>query len=355
MKRALLLAPLLAACAAPPPTAPHAAGYVTRAVPLPGANGPVALDYLACDGAGRVWIPAGGTASVDVLDGPAGRISRVEGFGTIEVELRGQKHLAGPSAVAIGDGVAYIGSRADSAVCLIDARTLARGACYPIADETRGLATSPDGLAYVHATKELWVTVGAPTIGYAPPEPAVRVLDASAPAALAPKGKVVLPAPAEGYAVDDARGLFYTNAVTEETGRTLAIDVRTRATVATWDAGCGGEARGLALDARRRLLFVACTSRVVALDAARGGRVTGTLETGDGVDNIDYSDATRSVYAAAGRAARLTIGEVDDAGRFVRVEAVPTSRGARVVVADPAGNAYVADPVGGRVLVVTRR
>src|SRR5262249_44427511 len=101
-------------------------------------------------------------------------------------------------------------------------------------------------------------------------------------------------------------------------------------------------------------LFVACTGRVVALDVAHRGRVTATLDTGDGVDNIAYAEGTRTVYAAAGRAERLTMGEVDDAGRFVRVLSLPTSRGTRVVVADPAGNAYVADPLGGRILVVSR-
>jgi hypothetical protein len=354
MKRLLVLA--LAACTrATPPSAPLAApdDFVTRAVSLPGASGFVALDYLATDGEGRVWIPAGGTASVDVLGGPTGAMTRIEGFGTFEVEMRGKKYLAGPSAVAIGVGVAYIGSRADSAVCVVDARTLARGGCFPIAPETRGLATSPDGLVYVATTKELWVTVGAPTIGYAPEGPSLRILDASTPAALAPKGKVVLPASAEGYAVDDARGVFYTNL--EEHGRTVAIDVRTRAITGTWDAGCGTESRGLAFDERRGLLFVACTSRVVALDVAHGGRITATLDTGEGVDNIAYADATRTIYAAAAVAARLTMGEVDDTGRITRVRTVPTARGARVVVADPAGNAYVADPLGGRILVVSRR
>jgi DNA-binding beta-propeller fold protein YncE len=341
----------LVGCAPPAVPFPGPA-FETQAVPLPGANGgPVALDYLASDDLGRVWVPAGGTGSVDVFDGK--KMTRIEGFATLEVDIRGQKHLAGPSAVAIGDGVAYIGSRADSAVCVVDARSLTRGTCFPIAEETRGLATSPDGLVYVAATKELWVTVGAPTIGYAPAEPALRVLDAKTPATLVPKGKVALPASAEGYAVDDARGVFYTNL--EENGRTVAIDVRTRAISSTWDAGCGSDVRGLALDAARGFLFVACTTKVVVLDAAHDGRVTGTLPTGDGVDNIAYAAATRTVYAAAGRAARLTMGEIDDAGRVGRVHTVPTPRGARVVVADSAGTAYVADPLGGRLLVVARR
>ncbi len=309
------------------------------------------LDYLATDrAAGRVWIPAGGTGSVDVLDATSNTVSRIEGFPTAEAELFGKKVTVGPSAVTIGPGVVFVGNRGDAKICAIDSQSLKLGACFAFAAPGSGLAGSPDGLAYVGTTHELWVTVGAPPIGVAPPEPAVVVLDASAPQALRPKTKVPIDGEAEGYAVDDRKGVFYTNLADKD--RTLAIDVRTHRVIATWQPACGGEGpRGLAVDAVRGFLFVACTDRVVVLDARGDGHILGKLETGAGVDNIDYVEERRSLYAAAGKAQRLTVARVDDAGVPVPIAVADTARGTRVVVADAGGRAYVADSGGGRILV----
>src|SRR5206468_6509580 len=49
------------------------------------------------------------------------------------------------------------------------------------------------------------------------------------------KSKIPLDDLAEGYAVDDDRGLFYTNI--EEPGKTVAIDVRSHKIVAEWNPG----------------------------------------------------------------------------------------------------------------------
>jgi hypothetical protein len=48
----------------------------------------------------------------------------------------------------------------------------------------------------------------------------------------------------------------------------------------------------------------------------------------------------------------LTIARADDGGALTVVATAPTGDGARVVVADPAGTAYVADSNGARIVVV---
>jgi len=119
-------------------------------------------------------------------------------------------------------------------------------------------------------------------------------------------------------------------------------------------SGCD-EPHGLALDAPNGFLFVACKARVVAVDIAHGGGTMGSGETGEGLDNIDYLPAKRLLYAAAADAAVLTVFSVDKSGKFNRVSATPTVRGARGVVVDAEGNAYVMDPLGGRILKVSSR
>ncbi len=321
-----------------------------RSVPLPGAKPRVLLDYLAVDrAAGRAWVPAGETGNVDVIDTATTTIRTIGGFATTQATVFGKTEQVGPTAVTIGEGIVYVGNRGDGKVCGIDARSASVLSCFPFAS-AGGLAATADGIAYVATTREVWATVGAPPIGEAPPENAIVVLDASEPATLRPKGKVPIDGEAEGYAVDDAHGVFYTNLA--DKNATLAIDVRTRQLASTWSPRCTGDGpRGLAVDTANRFLFVACTDGLVVLDAGADGRVLDRADTGDGVDNIDYVQSRRLVYVAAAKAERLSIFHVADGGRLSLVATAHTARGARVVVADEAGRAYVADSGGGRILV----
>ena len=314
----------------------RAAASSLRKVALPGATADgVLMDYIAYDPAHRrVWVPAGNTGSVDVIDAASDHVDRIEGFATAEIERRGQKRTVGPSAATVGDGIVYVGSRGDSSVCAIDAATLKVGACLK-------LDAMPDGLAYVASTKEVWVTT--------PRDHAIVVLDTAGP--LAVKARIALDGQPEGFAVDNRRGVFFTNL--EDKDRTLTIDLRTREITATWQPGCGEDGpKGLALDIAQDHLFVACSDHVVVLDVPRNGKFLVRIDTGDGVDNIDYIEARRQLFAAAGRAGRLTVARFDPQGALVSLKVVGTSPGARNAVATEQGVAYVTDASRGRILVV---
>lgn len=324
--------------------------FKVKKLELPGASGLVVLDYFSYDHRhARVWVPAGNLGVVAVIDGVTDKITTVGGFHTGEVELLGKKRVMGPSSVSIGDGVIYIGNRADSNICVINATTLTLVGCSPIADPAAGLAAAPDAVVYVAPTKELWVTTGAPPLGVPAADQSLLILDASNPKHLKQKRKLTLGASAEGYAVDQRRGLFYTSL--EERGETIAIDVRRKQIVSRWRSGCA-EPHGIALDEARRLLFVACADRVIALDAAHESKVLGSIPTGDGLDNIDYSASEKKVYAAASVVGTLTIASVDDHGGMIAVATVPTVKGARSVIAGKGPTSYLIDPVGGSILKV---
>ncbi|HVV53543.1 MAG TPA: hypothetical protein VHO06_28055 [Polyangia bacterium] len=304
------------------------------AIALPGGP-PVNMDYLAYDpAAGRVWVPAGNTGNVEVVDVATGRVTPVGGFPTAPSRRPGRPHV-GPSSAAVGEGEVWVGDRADDSVCAVDARTLARGRCLH-------LASMPDGLGYVAATHELWVTT--------PRDGSVTVVDVSTKGA-GRTAAIKVDGDPEGVAVDAARGVFYTNL--EDRDRTLAIDVRTRKVLESWPAGCGGEGpRGLALDPGRRLLFVACTDGAVVQDLARHGQRVGRLQTGGGVDNIDYAPGPGLLFVASARDAALTTARLTPAGALTVVARTPTAAGARCVVTARAGTAFVADSAGGRLIVV---
>jgi len=132
-------------------TGPHK--FTVKPLPLPGASGLVTLDYFAFDRANRrLWVPAANTGSVDVIDTATDQIKRVEGFSVAQVELRGKIRSVGPSSVAIGNGVVYIGSRADSKICIIDGSNLKIGECIVFAPPSAGMAAAPDGLIYIGTT-----------------------------------------------------------------------------------------------------------------------------------------------------------------------------------------------------------
>ena len=281
-------------------------------------------------------MPAGGTGSVDVFDIAKHEFIRVEGFKTVEREAHGSKRFVGPSSGAIGEGFAYVGNRATQEVCAVDLQTLKSGSCYK-------LPASPDGVEYVPSMHEVWVTT--------PSTQSVVVLEALPKGYLKEKAAIELEGEPECYALDEPHGLFLTNL--EDKGTTLSIDLKTHAVKDTWSPGCSADGpRGVAVDPTRGLVLVACTDHVQALDAAHGGTLLGKLETGAGLDNIDYVPSTGLVYAAAGKAARLTVARVGDHGELTVVASGETAVGAKNAVADGNGNAYVADSQGAHLLVL---
>ncbi len=318
----MLCATVIAASRA---TAADKTSYKVQMQPLPGATAAgVTMDYIAFDPATRfLWAPAGNTGLVVVIDSTSGSVKQIAGFPTAEMGSGERKRVVGPSSVTIGDGVVYVGNRADSTVCAFDERSLTKGACHK-------LDSMPDGLAYVASQKEVWVTT--------PRDKSIRVLDAKT---LDEKAKLTFDGNPEGFAVDAKRGRFYTNL--EDKDLTLAIDLATHKTVATWKPACGEDGpHGLRVDPNAGQLFVACSTRVEVLDAAHGGEVLSSVDTGDGVDDIDYAPATHLLYVGAARAGQLTVARVDPHGKLEVEAKVPTHVGARNPAVTDKGVVYLA-------------
>ena len=303
-----------------------------KPLPLPGSPGKVTMDYLAFDSAtSHLWVPAG-NGKVNIIDTHTLAITSIDGFPTA---VKGER-MMGPSSVSLTAGFAYVGNRANSQVCAIDAKANKLGGCVE-------LKSPPDGVAFVGVTQEVWVTT--------PHDSSLTLLDVSAPSAPKLKQVLKLEGEPEGYAVDEGRGRFYTNL--EDQDATLAFDVKTRKQVARWEPHCGKEGpRGMALDLKRQLLVVACTNKVVVVNVGKDGAKGGELLTGAGVDNISYVSALHQVYVASGQSSTLSIAELKDDATLTLIATASTAEGARVVMADDQGTAFVADSAGGRLLVV---
>jgi DNA-binding beta-propeller fold protein YncE len=335
----MLLAIIAAGCSAIRLDSPSkvTTAFAVSYIALPGGKaGGVAMDYLAYDRVHhQVWVPAGNTGRVDVVHVPDERVASVEGFATAEIERRGTKRTVGPSSATVGDGIVYVGNRGDSSVCAVDAESLRVGSCIT-------LDSSPDGLAYVRSTREVWATTAR--------DHSIVVID-TAGGTLRRTATIALDGQPEGFAVDDTRGIFYTNL--EDKDRTLAIDTHSRQVTSTWLPDCGEDGpKGLALDVRLDYLAVACIDHVLVLDAGHDGKLLSTLHVGEGVDNIDYVEQRHELYVAAARAATLTIARLDPQGGLTLRVTVATKPGARNAVATDEGTAYLTDSSDGKILVV---
>jgi DNA-binding beta-propeller fold protein YncE len=327
----------LLGCATAPALKVSSARTVTS-IPLPGATGALSLDYIAYDARHhRVWVPAADTGSVDVIDSTNAQLSRVEGFGVAQVERHGKMRTVGPSAVTIGKDLAFIGNRGDSTICPVDLESLARGECLK-------LETRPDAVVWVEPTSEVWVT--------SPSAKKIYVLDAATHGKLSLKQTLDMEGEPEGYAVDAARGVFFTNY--EDKDRTLMIDLATKKILQSWPTGCGEDGgKGIALDAETNHLAVACADGVVVLDPAKNGVEVSRLKTGEGNDNIDFLPARHELFVGGAKAATLTIAALDAAGKLTVSEVVPTLAGARNAVATETGAVYLADGPEAKVIVVS--
>ena len=327
-------------CASTQPAAPAAPAkpptYATSVIALPGATADgVGMDYLLYDPrTSALWVPAGNTGSVDVID-VAGTVHRIEGFATAEVERRGAKRTVGPSAAALGPrGTVYIGNRGDSSICAVDENTLAVGTCSK-------LDASPDGVLHVPSAHEVWVTT--------PRDKSVRVLDDHT---LAQKARLAYDGAPEGFAIDLQRNRFYTNL--EDKDLTLAVDLRTHATVATWKPGCGEDGpHGIRGVDGEGMLIVACSDKVEVLDVGHDGKVMGSIPVGDGVDDVDYDPASRRVFAGGAEAGSLTIGMLGKDGSLRVESVVPTAKGARNGVVGAGGRIFLSHSRPGEIMVVT--
>ena len=291
------------------------------------------MDYLAYDvSRHRIWVPAGNTGNVDVVDTVIGLVTPIGGFVT-RPSSRSDRPSMGPSSATVGDGTVWIGNRGDDKVCRFDAATLARGPCFR-------LSSTPDGLAHVASTQELWITT--------PRQQSLVVVDESSGTLTS---TVKVDGAPEGYAVDQKRAVFFTNL--EDRDRTLAIDVKTRKVMASWSPGCGKEGpRGLVLDSTRNLLMVACTDGARVLDLNHEGKVVGQLKTGGGVDNLDYFPERHLLYVAASKDATLTFANVADDGTLSVVAVEKTAEGARNPVVDEQGVAYLPDARAGKLIIL---
>ncbi len=259
----------------------------------------------------------------------------ITGFSTTE-QYRGG-HGEGITSADEGGRVLYVIDRTSRQLAAVDpaSKTIVARA---------SLGAGPDYVRYVAPTQEVWVT-----------EPDAEQIEIfrieSSGATLTPAGTIPIKGGPESLVVDPAGGRAYTHLWS---GKTVVLDLKTRRPVAEWVNGCAGS-RGIALDANRKQLFVGCAEGKAVALSTETGNILGSLQSGDGVDIIDYDPKTSHFYLPGGKSATMAVIEVSPEGKLTLLRTVATASGAHCAVTDGSGHVYVCDPKRGRLLLISDR
>jgi DNA-binding beta-propeller fold protein YncE len=135
------------------------------------------------------------------------------------------------------------------------------------------------------------------------------------------------------YGVVDEAGHLYVNV--EDKNLTVAIDTKTLKVTDRWALGEGEEPTGLAIDAKKGLLFATChNEKLIVLDS-HTGKIVATLPIGKNVDGAAFDPARGLAFSSNGDGT-LTLVSDRDAAHPAVVGTVNTMKGARTIGIDTA-------------------
>jgi len=148
------------------------------------------------------------------------------------------------------------------------------------------------------------------------------------------KGEVVGTIPLGGkpeFAQSDGKGTVFVNL--EDKHELYALDATKLSVRERWALPGCEEPTGLAIDVKKRRLFVGCSNKVMPVVDADRGKILTTIPIGEGVDATAFDEETGLAFASCGQGV-LTVAHEDSPGKFNAVN-VTTERGARTMALDP--------------------
>ena len=270
---------------------------ILRSVTIGGDGG---FDYITADSEGRrLYLARSGKVNPRLLAfdldslKPAGEIDGINAHG------------------AVVDPVSQHGFASSKPITMFDSRTM---------NTIKSIAVdgNPDGLSFDGG--EVYVlSHSAPNIT------AINAADGTV------VGSVTLDAAVEEMKGDGAGHLYV---ALEDKDAVGVVEAKSMTVTARYPlAGQGGVCAGLALDAKTRVLFVACRNpQVMVVMNADDGAILTTLPIGQQNDGVQFNPATDEVFVPSGDG-QLTV--VKESGRNFEVEqTLATAPGARTIALD---------------------
>lgn len=304
-------------------------------IALPGVGKHAGFDDMGFAPAlGRIVIPGGISGQVFFIDPSTDAVS--DSIRVLPPSKPRRGHDVGTTSAVYVDGFLIASDHNAQSLAVIDLTQDKVVAHVP-------LASGPDYVRYVKPDHEIWVTEpGAHQIQMFRTQ-----LNGPQPG-LHPVGTINVKGGPEALVVDARTGDAYTNLWKKYT---LAINLKSHKIVSRWVDGCRGP-RGLALAPKHHLLFVGCTEgKADALALDRNGLVVAQAKTGKGVDIIAWNPRLQHLYVPAARSGTLTVLALTAKGLLLHKAVLKAARGSHCVATDGNHQAYVCDPLHGRILV----
>ena len=181
---------------------------------------------------------------------------------------------------------------------------------------------NPDGMLYEPGQQEFYTFNGK---------------GESATVIAAQSGQVVATIPLGGKPefaqADVAAGLIFNNL--EDKSEVVVIDTKTHTVKNHWPIAPGEEASGMAFDAKHHRLFLGCGNNLMAMMDSENGKIVSTVAIGSGVDANAFDPATQLAFASCSDGT-VTIAHEDSPEKLTIMQTLPTQRGSRTMVLDPA-------------------
>jgi YVTN family beta-propeller protein len=302
---------------------------------VPNGSGGVGFDDLRYSTAlHRVLAPSGRAGAIALVDPDSSEATSVSGFSTSGSYDGG--HDFGVTSVDEGESFLYATDRTSGKISVIDESTRT-------ITSSVDLAAGPDYVRWVGVTSELWVS--EPSGG----QIEVFSVSRSSPATLAHVAAIAIDNGPESLVIDERRGRAYTH---HWEAQTLAIDLHTRAIIATFDNGCAAS-RGIDVEPEHGYVLVACSEGTASvIDAAGSGKIISTLAKGAGYDVMGYSHALRHLYLAGSACSCMTTLGLSSAGELSFLGRTDAPGDTHCAVADDVGNAWVCAPSKGSLIKI---
>ena len=132
------------------------------------------------------------------------------------------------------------------------------------------------------------------------------------------------------YLASDGAGKVYINL--EDKNQVAVVDMKTRKVLAHWPVAPGGSPVGMAMDRKKRQLFVGCRNpQKLVVMSADDGKVIADLPIGMGVDATKFDG--EQAFAST-RDGKLSVAGQNASGKFEIVQTVTTAVGAKTMDVD---------------------
>ena len=288
-------------------------------------------DYVYADVAGRrLYIPRGGSRPVAATDStPAkpGTPGRITVFDLATLAPLGEIPNTGGQGVVV-DPASKHGFSSSPAVTMFDTKSLT------VIKQIDVAPARPDGILFDPFNRRVYV--------FSHPTRNATVIDAKDGTVL---GTIDLGGIPE-EAVSDGHGTMYV-VMQDSAGSVTVVDTKAMRATAHYSLGDRGRCNGLALDAKRRVLFAACAQSgnppagqpkpMMVILSATNGSILDSLPLAGRSDGAVFNPATDEAFST-GANGTLTVVKEQSPTSFLVEEDLQTMNGARTITLDTKTN-----------------